>query len=366
MTLPKFGTPKDVIQKFKDNELPEKFCLVPFTTLIAYPDGKVGVCRQKGPEYFIGDLREQTLEEIWNSPVLQNWRNEFLTGNIVTCKEEMENDSCNLCTLNNTLLDEIETSENQSGHILKLGANFNGECNLKCRMCRVWLKPNGYYTDTGFIEKAKTNLFPYLKEIDLFSGEPLIQEDTWDLIDTISEINPDCEWTFTTNGIWSFEDKVEPYLDKIKIKNIIVSIDSLDHEKFKKIRIMGELQTVLRNIEKLKKYEEKRLANGQTNLDLILNCTVQTDNWHEIGDIMDLADKNNIKCSFRVVTTPSKFSILGFPNEKKMEILDFYLENLTRKQLLRATRMIKSLTLSLPKKDYKVYLMRLSQAMMPA
>lgn len=43
--------------------LPQHFCIVPFTTIILQPNGNVGICRHKGTEFFIGNIRENTMAE---------------------------------------------------------------------------------------------------------------------------------------------------------------------------------------------------------------------------------------------------------------------------------------------------------------
>src|SRR5690606_29665006 len=237
---------KRVREQIKKLGLDEhNFCLVPFTTIILEPDGQVGMCRQKGSDFPIGNIKENTIEEIWNGEKARKWRREFLTGSPINCETEVRHRRCNHCPENNKLLSDIELNEIQTTPIRKLTANFNGKCNLQCQMCDIWQKPNGLYDEINFWEPAKKNIFPYLKEVDLLSGEPFIQGDTYRLIDEISEVNPDCFWIFTTNAHWKLTPKVKESLNKIKIKNIILSIDSLDKETYHKMRYPGDLNFVL-------------------------------------------------------------------------------------------------------------------------
>ncbi|MCO4794693.1 MAG: SPASM domain-containing protein, partial [Bacteriovoracaceae bacterium] len=198
----KIPTPIEILNEFSARGLPEHFCIVPFTTLIFNPDGKVGVCRQKGTQHFIGDITKESVEDIWNNDYITKWRDEFLSGDIQICKEEISRTSCHLSMDNYTLFNEVELSSKQSGPMLKLTANFNGQCNLRCKMCDIWTMQNGLYDTIGFWDNAKENFFPFIKEVEMLSGEPFIQEDTYKLIDIVSEVNPDCLWSFTTNGHW--------------------------------------------------------------------------------------------------------------------------------------------------------------------
>ena len=116
-----------------------------FTNIILNPSGNVSICRQKGTEHIVGSLNDNTIEEIWNSDYLKKWRNEFLTGEISICKSEIANDSCHLSSGNYFYFSSVELDTTQSDLPMKLTANFNGQCNLKCKMCDVWVMENGYY-----------------------------------------------------------------------------------------------------------------------------------------------------------------------------------------------------------------------------
>lgn len=261
---------------------PNRFCLVPFTTIILEPDGQVGMCRHKGSDFPIGHIQHNTIEEIWNGEKARQWRGEFLEGRPGFCSKEVKHQHCNLCTENNKLLDDIELSEWQTKPILKLTANFNGKCNLQCQMCDIWQKPNGLYDQINFWEPARRTIFPFLKEVDLLSGEPFIQNDTYRLIDEISSVNPGCKWIFTTNAHWKLTDKVKESLDKIQIRNIIFSIDSLKADTYHKIRYPGDLSFVLKNVDNLINYNKERVAQGLNEISFVWNFLVQKDNYREI------------------------------------------------------------------------------------
>ena len=239
MSLSKKMAPNELLQKFKNKGLPEDFCIIPFVNLIFNPGGKIGVCRQKGTQHIVGDLETSSIDEIWNSKILQQWRGEFLTGNIKTCKKEIANNRCNLGSKNYEYFENVVLEKEIPLPMKKFTANFNGQCNLECIMCDVWKMPNGYYDKANFWKNVKSEFFPYIKELELLSGEPFVQKDTYKLIDCVSEINPDCWWSFTTNAHWSLTSKIKADLDKIKIKNMQLSIDSFDSKTYSEIRKKG-------------------------------------------------------------------------------------------------------------------------------
>ncbi len=144
--------------------LPENFCPVPFTTIILEPDGKVGLCRNKGNDFSMGQFTFNNIGELWeirNSEKAMQWRREFLEGKIEICKEEVVARKCNLDFPMNELLPFAELSVKQTSKILRLTANFNGLCNMQCPFCTIWQLPNGNYTEENFWGPARTELFPH-------------------------------------------------------------------------------------------------------------------------------------------------------------------------------------------------------------
>jgi cyclic pyranopterin phosphate synthase len=223
-------------------------------------------------------------------------------------------------------------------------------------MCDVWQLPNGFYTEENFWKPARERFFKEIKEVDLLSGEPFIQSDTYKLIDEISSVNPNCSWTFTTNLHWQLTDIIKSKLDQIKIKNFIISIDSLDVQTYKKIRYPGDLNFVLKNLDNLLKYQELRISKEMSSLNIRLNFLLQSDNWQEAQSIIRFCLKRKIIPFITFLYEPSELSLLTFDYNKRIEVLDFYFNNYSKNDLLFMQRIIKPLIRSLTKIDYIYYL----------
>lgn len=348
--------------KIRTMGLDEKnFCLVPFTTIILEPDGQVGICRHKGHNFPIGHIQQNTIAEIWNGEKVRTWRREFLEGKPVNCATEVRHRHCQHCPENNKLLEFIELSEIQTRPILKLTANFNGKCNLQCQMCDVWQLPNGLYDQINFWGPAKEEIFPYLKEVDMLSGEPFIQSDTYRLIKEISEVNADCQWMFTTNVHWKLTDKIKNDLNKIRIKNIIFSVDSFDVQTYTKIRYPGKLPFVLNNIENFLVYNNERKTQGLNEIRFMLNFLVQKDNWREIKQAIEFCESRGIVPVITFLYDPLKFSLLDESEDKRFEILKLILNDLSSSQVLRSMRVIMPLLDGLTKLNRVEALMLISE-----
>jgi len=335
------------------------FCVVPFTTVILEPNGSVGICRQLGTEFSLGNLKENTLMEIWNGEKAMQWRKEFLEGKPKICKSEIAYKNCNLCPENNQMLGGVEFSEVQTVPIQKLTANFNGKCNLQCQMCDVWEMPNGLYDELNFWGPAKKEIFPHLKEIDMLSGEPFIQKDTFRLIDEVTEVNDSCKWTITTNAHWKLNDRIISYLDKIIFKNMIISLDSVNPKTYPKIRKLGRLEVVLDNIKRILDYQEHRVKSGKGSLNIHVNFVIQKDNWREILEMIEFCHSRNIDPFITFCERPLEFSLLDLETAKKKEILDFYFTNFSDLHLYLSMRVIKPLVFSLESIDKVEYLLKI-------
>ena len=342
---------------FEDKNLDKnKFCIMPFVNIILEPNGEVGICRHKGTEFTFGNLREHTIDEIWNSEQVVNWRKGHLSGDAQVCKIELEDRKCNLCPELNKLLPFAEIENTTNPKILRLTANLNGKCNLQCQMCHVWKLPNGFYTDENFWIPAREKFFKEIKEIDMLSGEPFIQADTYRLIDEVSSVNPDCEWTFTTNMHWKLTEEIKQNLDKIKIKNVIVSIDSLVPSRYKKIRYPGDLNFLLSNFEKFLVYEKERREKNKSALNVRVHFLIMKDNWDEVKEMIRFCINHQVTPFISFLYEPNQYCLLDLSENERKKILDFYFENLNASELLLIQRILKPLIKSLSKFDYTFYM----------
>lgn len=338
------------------------FCVMPFVNLILEPDGNVGICRHKGSQFTFGNIRHQSIDDIWSSSAIQKWREEFLSGNVEVCQKEVIDMKCNQCPELNKLLPHAELENTKNPKILRLTANLNGKCNLQCQMCDVWQQPSGFYNEENFWKPARERFFKDIREVDLLSGEPFIQADTYKLIDEISAVNPECEWTFTTNLHWKLTDKIKEKLDSIKIKNIILSIDSLEKEAYAKIRKLGDLDFVLNNVEELLKYQEERVTKGLGPLNIRLNCVIQKDNWKEVSSIIKFCTERRIIPFVTFVYNPQELSLLTLNHAERIKILNYYFDNLSQIELIFAQRVIRPLVRSLEKIDYIHFLDKMRES----
>jgi len=347
----------DVLKYLREHDLPENFCIIPFINLILGPGGDVSICRQKGSKHVVGHLNKNSISEIWNNEYLQRWRQEFLDGKPKICEHETKYVHCHLAPEHywNTSLTDLK--KEMPYPFKKLTANFNGECNMKCVMCDVWKQENNYYDEDNFWNEARTSILPYIQEIEMLSGEPLIQEDTFRLIDEALEINPKIQWSFTTNGFWTFEGRIEESLKKIPIKRFIFSIDSLNPEKYRKIRIGGKLEEVLLNVEKIAKFGHR----SSQPFSVTIHFLVMRNNFEEVAPFLQFCRENQIKYILDLCEFPNALSILTLDDTQKKMILDKWLDQSDRQSLQGMSGIVIRLLSQLESVEKKGFLIKLME-----
>jgi len=310
----------------------ENFCCAPFTQLLAQPTGLITPCCWN-QDIILGNINKNSIEEIWNGEKIQKFRQEFLDNNIVSCKKHIAEIGCHKNF--KKFESKIEYAKIVKSGPQRLDLRLNGKCNLRCIMCDVWQQPNDLFTEEKFWKYAREHIFPSIKEIDVLGGEPFIQKDTYKLIDEVSKVNPNCTWAFVTNGNYKMNKKILSTLDKIKIRWIQVSLDSLDDKKFSEIRLDGNLQTVLNTIETLQKYRVKRILKSYFRLNSYFRLTssfcVLESNWKEVPQFLKFCKRKRIVPILQFAYIPLEHSLLKLNREQKIEISNYLIQNVKGK-----------------------------------
>lgn len=130
-----------------------------------------------------------------------------------------------------------------------LRISLTDRCNLRCIYCTPKSLNCGEdflsFDEIKKIVKVAKDLG--INKIRLTGGEPLLREDLLQIVAEIkkNEIN---KIYLTTNGIF-LEEQLED-LKKAGLTGVNISLDTLDRNIFKKITRVGEIEKVLRGVEK--------------------------------------------------------------------------------------------------------------------
>ena len=122
-------------------------------------------------------------------------------------------------------------------------------CNLRCTYCMpaegIQLSPKSHImTYDEVFEIAKTFVDHGVTKIRLTGGEPLVRRDADVILKKLATLP--VELSITSNAV--IIDRFIEVLKECNIKNINVSLDSLDAEKFKEITRRNDFEKVYNNI----------------------------------------------------------------------------------------------------------------------
>ena len=202
----------------KDKLLKSKtFCMLPWTHLHTWPDGRVLTCCMSDSNDAMGNLKEISLEQAWNSPQQKQLRKDLLDGKpSKICKRcyEQERHSINTTRTwaNKKLANhwDVVESTKEDGTVDKVNLpyidfRFSNLCNFKCRTCGPELSSAWYEDQTKLFSKPDQPkiIRPYkdekrfwevvepyidgLEEVYFAGGEPLIMEEHYRILQRLVE-----------------------------------------------------------------------------------------------------------------------------------------------------------------------------------
>jgi radical SAM protein with 4Fe4S-binding SPASM domain len=267
------------------------FCIFPWIQQYVGPPGDVKPCCVYSNSDEIGNLKENTLKEIWNNEKTKQMRLNFLNG--------IEEPSCDICNRRDELghahrneynkmffeqdeeIQQVVANTNTDGSVDEhklyyIDVRYNNLCNLSCRSCAPhystsWvLDHRKLYNltarldkDDGFQFPGKTDsqaieeILPHLataKMVYFAGGEPLMQKEHYMVLDKLIELgNTDLEIRYNTNfSMLQLKgyDSVLDYWKKFSNVHVYASLDG-SHEKAEYWRNGTVWETVVDNRKKM-------------------------------------------------------------------------------------------------------------------
>ena len=289
-----------------------ELCPFPFTQMALFHDGSLRPCCWL-PKV---DFRENgggDFKAAWNGTVIRGLRREHLNGDLATCGDKMKKLSCHATHRNLQTL--VRPEEVQDLPMMRLDWFFSGKCNLKCPSCNNWQYDEEFPEGEEYWERLKTDVLPWLCEIDVKGGEPFIQKRTFALMKFMAEHNPACVWEITTNGQVALNTTITSLLDGLLLGHFAVSIDSLQPERFARLRLGGELSRTLEFLDRLRLYNRARPAGR--GFQIVVNFVLQKENWRELADIVRFTMDREVILYVIPMSDPHLLSIHAMPLEER-------------------------------------------------
>lgn len=243
----------------------DTFCMLPWVHMHAFPDGRAYPCCLADYWHPVGDLRQHTMEEIWNQRPLRKMRKNMLEGQpSVQCTKCYEQEKNGLFSM------RYDSNRNYGHHIAQAEATnldgsvddfkirywdvrFSNLCNFSCRTCGPIFSSNWYNEHVKLYGKKPDVLgremmrieyaagdeqsmlkqmephIPYLEQVYFAGGEPLIMKEHYFMLEKLLEQGKtDIRIQYNTNfSELAFKDKhVFEYWRHFKNISVGASLDA--------------------------------------------------------------------------------------------------------------------------------------------
>ena len=345
---PYFVELEDLTEKQTDLLMDSKtFCMLPWMHMHAFPDGRAYPCCLSDYWHPVGDLRKNTMEEVWNQDAYKTMRTNMLAGK--ECKEctkcyeqeqhgafSMRNDSNR--NYGHHIAEAEQTNADGSVDDFKIrywDVRFSNLCNFSCRSCGPIFSSNWYndhvklynrkpdvlgrdmarveYTagnEESMLEQMEQHI-PYLEQVYFAGGEPLIMKEHYYLLEKLIEHGKtDIRIQYNTNfSEMRYKDKhVYDYWKHFKNVSVGASLDA-SGARAELIRKGADWEQTLEN--------RQRMLSEVPHVDFYVSSTISAMNalhvldfhkeWTELG-LIEAKDWNINICQSPDWYRPDIFS----------------------------------------------------------
>jgi len=282
----------------------------PFTGLATREDGAIKVCCRSHP---IGNIQDNTLEEIWNNDNMIRIRKQVLSGERPTeCApcfslEDQGVESLrqrhiepripeSRVTLYPDALTKLEPDFTMPFEIPTMEIKLNNLCNLKCRMCNptdstswndwdqveeFYKKEDNYlvhsikqlnliskpyldkFDDTDNWWKSFEKLLPYFRRVEFAGGEPLMDPQHYRILDMLAPYGNQIEIKYATNltTLGKSNRTIWEYWPKFKSVAVNASIDGIG-SSYEYVRGNASWAELINNIKQVQAIHNVRRIVG--------------------------------------------------------------------------------------------------------
>jgi radical SAM protein with 4Fe4S-binding SPASM domain len=349
----------------------DTFCIMPWVHLHTWPNGNVYPCCLADSDYPLGNLKDNTLEEIWNSPDLKKIRVELLDGKKPeVCKrcymqEDMGSASFRVSSNNQWQhhIDKAVETTLKDGTDTNFKLNywdfrFSNVCNLKCRMCGPELSSSWYDDQIKMYGSSTTpkalvhcndlseeDIMIYVdrfindvEEIYFAGGEPFIMEEHYLILEKlIAAGNTKCRIRYNTNFTslkfkkWDLIELWKPFIkDNLDNVRIFASLDGIE-EVAEYARKNTKWSAVEDNIKRVHDAGMNVWTSSTISIFNIFQLPKFVERMHDLGIPSDKMQMNN------VLTFPDYYCINILPDNLKqmaIENLDNHIKTFKHRNLL--------------------------------
>lgn len=281
--------------KSSSENLQGRFCRAPFENLETAPNGDVHFCCTAWLPAPIGNINQQSADDIWNSPAAQEIRGSILDGSYRYCSRvHCPHISGNKLPRADKLTNELHRRIVAGGMRRlargprKLVLSHDKSCNLSCPSCRTQLILARKPEQDRLNELAERTLFPLLRTADRVritgSGDPFASNHFRHVMAEIARWAPPRPLIeLQTNGLLLDEAAWRELGLGQRVDKILVSIDAARPETYRVLRRGGSFERLMENLEFI-----ASLRRAGEVAYIRLDCVLQAHNYAEMPDIVAL------------------------------------------------------------------------------
>ena len=324
------------------------FCMYPWTHLHAYPDNTVHLCCMSEMDMPVGNLNDNTLEEIWHSDNMQTIRQKMIDGiALPECTKCYEQDK------NGFMSGRVSANKHFGHHIAKArtvepeyeivywDVRFSNLCNFRCRTCGPLFSSNWYQDYVKLHPNSPTNSkvikanldieeclrhIPYVEQIYFAGGEPLMMAAHWEIIaELLKQNRTDVKLIYNTN-FSQLKYKQLSILDMWKEFDSVSIGASLDGSGIRGEYIRKE--TVWKDIVD----NREQMLRVCPDVDFYISCTLSILNSYHMPDFhREWIDYGLIKApdfNVNILMNPPHYRIDNLPMPDKEAVIEKYNEHI--------------------------------------
>ena len=332
------------------------FCMIPWVHMHAFPNGQAYPCCLSDSQIPIGNLHNNSIEEVWNDTPYKTMRKNMLEEKpCQECTKCYEQEKHGFMSMRNSsnksfghhigLVDQtLEDGQFDDFKLRYYDIRFTNLCNMSCRTCGGWFSSSWYQEEVDLFGKrdypqimyaGKTELdmweqllphIPYLEQIYFAGGEPLIMEEHYRLLKELVERELfNVRLQYNTN-FSRLNLKTENVLDYWKLFNNVSVGASLDAmgARAEYIRKGTKWGQIIRNREEMLKVTPKT--------DFYVSSTVSIYNVMHVMDFhRDWVERGLIKpadWNINVLQGPDRDRIDVLPQVYKEQVKEKILEHI--------------------------------------
>lgn len=260
-------------------------CQIPYTTLNIHESGDAFLCCDAWVNWYsVGNIFNDSFEEIWNGEKAHEFRKQFCTDDYKYC-------NLNICLKGET--EKVEATEEAKTFPHTVVLTYDPVCNIDCLFCAIDKRTNTSKFDEK-IDEWLPNIAKNTKVISLNGyGEALASKHSKKVIKKCVEINPEIKFELQTNGILASRRILEELGILNNVERLLISVHAAKEDTYNKLIKNGNFKAVMKNLKEIAELKEQGKIKH-----VEIKCVITSVNYKEMVELAQLAKEYSIRITF--------------------------------------------------------------------